>query len=280
MCLLTFVPAGTMPDTVALTNGATFNDDGHGYAIVDVERTRIITGRGMEADEMIEEFAIMRDMYPDGPAMFHSRFATDGAVNLLNCHPFTVGGDARTVLGHNGVMPLRPPKFDPRSDTRIVAEDFIPKAYGSLRRRRARLAFERWLSRHNKVVILTVDRRFRENAFILNESSGTWHKGIWYSNDGYLPYGGYTYSPGYMMSDGWVLGSSGTRTKTKFDICWNCELETNWYLGECPRCGTCFECGEKPGFCLCYTPTKVLDADRRALSAPSAAFLASLDRDE
>lgn len=277
MCLLTFLPAGTFPDPECLHNGATFNDDGHGYAIVDPERARILTGRGMDAREMIDEFVVVRDLYPDGPAMFHSRFATDGSVNLLNVHPFPVGGDSRTVLAHNGVMSIRPGAKDPRSDTRIVAEDYIPKVYGTLRRRRARLAFERWLTPYNKVVILTVDRRFRESAFILNERSGTWFNGIWYSNDGYLPYGGY----GGYTSKPWVLGSV-VESPSRATKCWVCDLRTSHYLTECPRCGVCFDCGEMPDHCLCYTPSKAIDGPERADPEPAAlaSFLAELDRDE
>lgn len=286
MCLLTFCPAGIMPDTDALTNGATFNDDGHGYAIVVPEQDRLIIGRGWDAREMIEEFATFREIHPNGPAMFHSRFATDGSVNLLNVHPFTVGGDPRTVLAHNGVMPLRPTKGDLRSDTRIVAEDHIPRAYGTLRRRRARLALERWLTKYNKVVILTVDRRFRENAFILNEQSGTWTKeGIWYSNDGYLPHAGHGYSLMRTLEGVWALGppksNFGTvRAKDKVDICWVCDAETDWSLGECPRCGVCFDCGEMPANCMCYVPTKVIDGPVRHLPAVRSDFLTSLSQDE
>lgn len=259
MCLLTFFPAGTLPDLEALMNGTTFNDDGHGYAIVDLLGARIITGRGMDAREMVDEFATLRDVYPDGPAMFHSRLATDGYINLLNCHPFVVGNDPRTVLAHNGIMPIRPGKDDPRSDTRYVAESHIPRAFGTLRRRRARLAFERWMGTYNKVVILTVDRRFRENAFILNEKAGTWVNGIWYSNDGYLPYGGYE-----TASRTWVLGPVNGKPVEESDECWVCGLRTSYRLSECPKCGVCFDCGEGWQACQCYTPSKALDGPARA----------------
>jgi glutamine amidotransferase len=268
MCLLTFFPAGIKPDTTALFNGTTFNDDGHGYAIVDVDDRRILIGRGMEAREMIDEFALMRDLYPDGPAMFHSRLATDGSVNLLNCHPFVIGGDSRTVLAHNGIMPIRPRPGDPRSDTRIVAEDHIPKAFGTLRRRRARLAFQRWLTSWNKVVILTVDRRYREHAFILNESQGKWVNGIWYSNDGYLPFGGigYSVSKGHNWWDDapkpHVIGGKSTDLDKTCE-CWVCGRTSPYYLDECPHCGVCFDCGESPRYCQCYVPAKVIDGPAR-----------------
>lgn len=261
MCLLSYYPAGIMPDAEALHNGAIFNDDGHGYAIVVPSAQRIIIDRGMVAKEMIDSFVDMRRRYPDGPALFHSRLATDGLINLLNTHPFEVGGDSRTVLAHNGIMPLRPSKGDLRSDTRIVAESFIPRAYGTLRRRRARLAFERWIQRWNKVVILTVDPRFRDHAFILNENEGIWDQDteIWYSNDMYQ---GWT--PGkyrYAWDDG-DLAVTSTRALALAPAtrqgCWACQEPVDYSLGECPKCGICFDCGEKPERCLCYVPSRRL----------------------
>jgi len=259
MCLLTFIPEGTMPDENALWHGAMLNDDGHGYAVVDLAGQRIVTGRGSDPSEMIAEFSIVRERYLDGPALFHSRFATDGLVNLLNTHPFPIGGDPRTVLAHNGIMPLRPGRDDPRSDTRLVAEQWIPKAYGSLRRRRARLAFEHWLTRNNKVVILTVDRRYRahgpgdhsDNAFILNESSGMWDNGIWYSNAGYAPW-----VPSKPSMSGMVI-MGAHREPGKEDFCWKCGLVVDFRVqDECPVCGVCFDCGETKDCCLCYSPGK------------------------
>ena len=177
MCLLTFYPATVMPDTTALFNGTFCNADGHGFAIV--AGGRLIVERGMDAQAMIEAFETARHRYPDGPALFHSRYATHGHTGLDNCHPFAVGGDARTVLAHNGVLPtvVRPVKGDPRSDTRIAAEEFLP-AFGSLRTRRNRRRFERWMTPDNKMVVLTVDRRFTQRAYLFNEASGIWDGGI------------------------------------------------------------------------------------------------------
>jgi hypothetical protein len=276
MCLLSYFPAGVMPDADALHNGAIFNDDGHGYAIVDPIGNRIIVDRGMVARDMIKSFVETRRRFPDGPALFHSRLATDGWVNLLNTHPFPVGGDPRTVLAHNGIMPLRPAKHDPRSDTRIVAEEFIPKAFGTLRRRRARLAFERWIQPWNKVVILTVDHRFRDHAFILNEEGGIWDDGAWYSNDMYQGWSPSKYR--YAWDDGDLAVTSARALESRAAVlgptdalfdqarrgkpaqrCWNCQNPADYTLGECPTCGMCFDCGEKPDRCLCYVPSRRLD---------------------
>src|SRR5207249_655873 len=103
MCLLTFFPAGVLPDTAALFNGAYLNDDGHGFAIVADEQ--LIVRRGMHAEAMIEAFDAARHQYPHGPALFHSRLGTHGIRSAANCHPFPVGGDDRALLAHNGILP-------------------------------------------------------------------------------------------------------------------------------------------------------------------------------
>jgi glutamine amidotransferase len=250
MCLLTFLPAGVMPDPAALRNGAYLNDDGHGFAIVVDDH--IIVQRGMDADVLVEAFGAVRHQHPDGPALFHSRLSTHGEASVDNCHPFPIGGDARTLLAHNGVLPklVQPAKGDPRSDTRIAAEDFLP-VFGSLRARRTRLRFERWMTPHNKVVILTVDRRFKQRAYILNEQSGIWAGEIWYSNDGYLP----------LSRTRWALPNDSLwdwppsdRLDRKLDHCWFCRAIIDVTDNQCPYCGWCLDCGEMPEDCFCYTP--------------------------
>jgi len=267
MCLLTFLPADVMPDTRALLNGAIVNDDGHGFAVVADDR--LITRRGMHAEAMVEAFAVARHAHPHGPALFHSRLSTHGKRTIDNCHPFPVGGDERTVIAHNGILPpiVQPGKGDPRSDTRIAAEDFIP-AFGSLRSRRVRLRLQQWMTRHNKMVILTVDRRFRQRAYILNEKAGIWDGGIWYSNDGYLPprYGRWELLD--QFGSDWASGHWGPfdsddgRDEYVFGRCGFCRAMLDTTDSECRFCGWCLDCGEMPEDCQCYSPA-ALDAHPR-----------------
>ena len=249
MCLLTFFPAGVLPDAAALLNGAYLNDDGHGFAIVAGDR--IIVRRGLDAERLVEAFATQRRQHRDGPALFHSRFGTHGDRSVDNCHPFPVGGDPRTVLAHNGILPtiVRPSKGDPRSDTRIAAEDFLP-LFGPLRLRRVRLRFERWMTPNNLMVILTVDRRFKQRAYILNEQYGIWDGGIWYSNDGYRPPRHRWTAPD---TSGWDW-PSWSRLDHTAGVCGFCEALIDLTACECPHCGWCLDCGEMPDDCQCYTP--------------------------
>ncbi|GAA4474563.1 hypothetical protein GCM10023170_097000 [Phytohabitans houttuyneae] len=252
MCLLTFLPPGVQPHLPSLTNGSLVNDDGHGFAIVTGDG--LLVHRGMDAVAVIDAFAEARSRYPAGPALFHSRFGTHGHAVLANCHPLRVGGDDRTVIAHNGVLPaiVQPAKKDPRSDTRIAAEVFLP-AFGPLHRRGVRLRLQRWMGKYNKMVILTVDRRFREHAYLLNEAAGTWDGGIWYSNDGYLP------APGYHFYDDWwaeeLASRHGMDRMPAVDTCANCCALTSFADGYCHTCGCCLDCRQPREECLCYTPS-------------------------
>jgi predicted glutamine amidotransferase len=187
MCMLTYLPAGIQPDTSALANGAVHNNDGHGYAIVAGDR--IITGRGMNAAAVIDEFAALRSLHPNQPALFHSRYATHGSVTEDNIHPFPIGGDPRTVLAHNGVLPKKahPSRRDPRSDTRIAADDILStKRFLTLDRPATRQRIESWLGASNKLVILTVNPRYPDHGYLFNEQAGYWDNQSWYSNRDYL----------------------------------------------------------------------------------------------
>lgn len=228
MCMLTYLPSGVLPNIKRLRNGTVSNRDGHGWAIVVPETfgtpARIITGHGMNADAVIESFRLAREQHPDGPALFHSRYTTGGVVGEYNCHPYFVwpGSDdswpwgGQTILAHNGVLSVRVPKGDKRSDTRYFAEEWGVLLYpGSnpgkdfnLNSKRGRRRLREFLGSGNKFVILTINPVFKRYAYIVNENQGIWEDDdCWYSNSGYKEktYGvgtRYSYGTGYYGS-GW-----------------------------------------------------------------------------
>lgn len=248
MCMLTFFPEGALPNEEALANGAVVNEDGHGFAIV-TGRTLLVE-RGMDAAQLIAEFVRARAQFPDGPALFHSRLATAGDIDEANCHPFRVGKSPLTVLAHNGIFPLsmQPSRRDKRSDTRIAAEDFLPgDPFGSLGARRNRRRMERWMTDRNKVVILTVDPRYRKRAYLLNEDAGVWDDGVWYSNTDYLGGHWVTYD------DDW-----DEQAYAGAQECPACETVTysvSTLDRQCQACGLCFECEMWQDACECQPGT-------------------------
>ena len=90
MCILSYLPPGAQVDADGLFNGGLSNPDGHGFALVS--KGYIITGKFLNLDEALTRFVEARERYPEGPALFHSRWATHGGVNVGNVHPFLVGG--------------------------------------------------------------------------------------------------------------------------------------------------------------------------------------------
>lgn len=242
MCLITFLPEGIEPDAEAIVAGADCNPDGHGYAIVDCDR--LLVERGLDAHTLIERFLAARRDHPAGAAMFHSRLATHGVINTANCHPFRLGADRRTVMAHNGILPVnvRPKTGERRSDSRIAAERYLPRL-GSLRQASVRHQVEEWMGPGNKMVLLTVDPAFDSTAYLLNEDSGFWVEGVWYSNQNFVDASG-PWLPS-VEHDVWA--------------CCQCDglvAET----GLCGECGHCQFCGENAPFCECWRHTTTCSA--------------------
>jgi hypothetical protein len=264
MCMLTYLPAGIQPDTTALANGAAHNDDGHGYAIVTGDR--ILSSRGMHAATVINEFTAQRHLHPAGPALFHSRFATHGPVTEANIHPFPVGGDPLTVLAHNGVLPrdAHPAYGDPRSDTRIAADNILSREeFRSIEQVRTRRRIEAWLGTFNKLVILTVNPRYPEHGYLLNERAGLWDNNIWYSNHDYLDLHP-TNTAWWGLDDGCLYCGALDAVDPDTGLCLACSA--------CPVCATdqgpcppgctrllggtcCPDCGEGFDDCTCVMPS-------------------------
>jgi len=265
MCLLTYLSPGTLPNPEHLACGATFNNDGHGYAIVTADST-LVVGRGLDADEMINAFIVDRYRHPEGPAMFHSRMATHGAEDITNVHPFPVSGDQRTVIAHNGILPIgmQPVRGESRSDTALLAAR-LGQRFGSLRHARVRAKIEKWMGTGNKLVVLTTNRAHDASAYILNEAAGTWVQGAWYSNDGYLPYSD-RYTSTYTRRHWWAededvnVRSYPWERDDDLDSCDLCNsmlASGDHYLGRCSACLSCLDCLEHVRDCQCWSPEKV-----------------------
>ena len=181
--MLVAIPPGKTPSKEELLDGACQNPDGFGYAIIGNDK-KIISNRTMKAEDSIDEFLKVRAQNPNGEAMWHCRIATHGVKTVENCHPFQIGGDPLTYLGHNGILGVKPDEGDTRSDTAIFAQDILPTV-GGVRALDNAFMFhllESWMS-GSKVVVLTVNPKAKKTMYILNEKLGTEDKdGIWWSN--------------------------------------------------------------------------------------------------
>lgn len=261
MCILSHIPAGIQIDSSIesdLWNGGINNPDGHGWAIAS-NNGQMILGKSLDLHEAIDGFVKARAMH-DGPALFHSRWATHGSVRVGNCHPFLVGNSHQTVLAHNGVLPKKahPLPHEDRSDTAILAEDLMPRQWKRLDKPSVRKSLSEWCGKGNKLVILTVEPKYRENVYIINENSGHWdgYSGLWHSNYDYK----YDWRKGSYSTTG-VIGGCSVKAEPAELVdptsCVFCNQRVNDYQ-ICTTCGTCQDCLEVSDECLCWNGSESL----------------------
>lgn len=247
MCMLSYFPPDVMPNVDHILNGALQNPDGHGWAMVvgPSGGQRLMTSKSMNRAEAIESFMKARREHMEGPAIFHSRIATSGLVDITGCHPFKVGSDNRTVVGHNGILFSPGPK-SMKSDTRIFAETMLPR-FGSLDNARKFAKLERFCS-GNKLVVLTVNPQRRRNAYIINSRLGVWEQGAWHSN--------YDFEEPYYPK--YTAAKYGYRNSDPRDLePWPCDMcgsrdAVNTYTLICEVCGCCNDCNSYKDECMCY----------------------------
>lgn len=256
MCLLVVCEPNSIPNADDLHAGACSNPHGFGFAIVAGDK--IISERSMSAKKNIARFLELREQYPDGYAMWHARYATHGVKNEQNCHPFMVGGSELIYLAHNGVLDVTIPDGDKRSDTRILAEDILPKIGGiaSLDDDTVWTMVSKWAG-GSKIAIINLDPAGNHPFYLINENLGTWDdKGIWWSNSSHKRVQ-HTPKPiatqiSYYDTGSFELDDYGA----VFDVCPNCleltDLDDNPYI--CTQCKVCFDCNAPVLECLCYTP--------------------------
>lgn len=255
MCMLCVVPPNVIPSKSKLENSALNNPHGFGFAIMIPKENRIHRERTMDADSSINRFLEMRRKYPESYAMWHARYATHGSTTIDNCHPFKVGKDNLTYLGHNGILPVDEPVGDRRSDTRIFAEDLLPAIGGvtALDNPQVLNLLEDFTS-GSKVCILTLNPKAKKPVYLLHEDKGkTDETGVWWSNDScYLSS---SYSSGYLKPLGSYTFADADDEEYGFTcaVCSHANSADDFFeFGHCTMCGSCVDCEAYFTDCLCY----------------------------
>lgn len=263
MCLLVVCSPGSTPKKADLMQGACSNPHGYGFALVAGDQ--IITYRSMSAKKTINKFLALRSENPDGYAIWHARYATHGVKNEYNCHPLKVGGDELSYLAHNGVLATHIESYDKRSDTRILAEDTLPKIGGvpALDDPNIWIMLSSWAS-GSKIAVLTLNPLANHQLYLINEHLGDWDSDdIWWSNSSYkkvTPPSRIGYSSVWTRASDYTLPevqNDPVWGDTLIDQCVNCLGLTSYMEDFCDLCHLCFDCNATRTECLCYKPTRL-----------------------
>ena len=188
MCIIASVPRGRALNEEQIDK--MWNRNSHGGGIAWIEDGKVKVYKSLKLKPIKEMILEIQKQEPSD-ILVHMRIKTNGRVCLENCHPFHI--DTQTVFAHNGIMPreFHPPAKleDDISDTRwfgqIVLEHIKLTALDDSRFIEV---LEDMIGRYNKLVILTANPKLHHESYIINESSGEWHDGIWFSNDSYKPF--------------------------------------------------------------------------------------------
>jgi glutamine amidotransferase len=156
-------------------------------------------------------------------------------------------------------------KSDKRSDTRVFAEDTLPRIGGvsALDDDNVWIMAETW-AKGSKIAILTCDPAAKHPMYLLNESAGSWdNEGIWWSNQShkrttYLEPKPISHTHKPSMYDDMKEELWDYAVDVELEVCPYCEsatdlIENPYY---CNMCKSCFDCSIFIEDCLCYTPNK------------------------
>jgi hypothetical protein len=194
MCVAIYKPVDKVLSKRTLKKCFRANPDGAGFAFLD-EKKNVDIKKGFFR---FQEFWMAYREYEKREAIIHFRWATHGAENQENCHPFPIPDGA---LIHNGIISWAAPKLaDTRSDTRIFTEDLLTgflEAGNDPRDKHFQQTLENVIGTFNKIAMF-----YKGERVILNEALGQWQDGVWYSNMAWK-YEGVRYYQSSCLVDDW-----------------------------------------------------------------------------
>ena len=183
MCVMVYVPQGSQFPLADVPEFFRGNKDGIGAAFGDGRKVRTFRTIAKNAEEAT---AFCKDVVgrAKGRALIvHFRYATHGAINLANVHPFNLAGSA---LFHNGVLAIDTETGE--VDTAVYRTRYLAPIIGN------RSAVDALTGPLGEVIGYHIDtsNKFavidkRGKVAIVNEASGAWYNGVWFSNMNWTP---------------------------------------------------------------------------------------------
>ena len=189
MCIAIYVPAGAKVSQEHLHNGWCANSDGGGMAYLRGNKVKVVKSL-MKWKDWWEVWQAAREANPSSPFLAHFRIRSTGANDADNTHPFKLKTGA---MIHNGTLTGSGADWNSGlSDTRMFVDKFGEHlTYDNVLKHKK--AIEEAIG-YNKLVFLFNNGK----GVIINEESGQWHEGAWFSTGAFRArsnhgmYGGHT----------------------------------------------------------------------------------------
>jgi hypothetical protein len=166
-----------------------------------------------------------------GNIVLHFRTASSGALSFDKCHPFMVN-DALAFVENGNLFEFSNyfpgvERFN-MTDVQRLNEKILKKLPDNfLKIPEYRTVLESYCANNFTKMLFMNDRGEVE---IINEQSGIWDRGIWYSNGGIKNYSGYGFSGAYYYNQGDIRHKGGISNANVFSS----EAKKRWRL--CSSC--------------------------------------------
>lgn len=175
MCVAIYKPSGVEIPEDILESCFNFNPHGMGFATPKNGVMRIIKGFFV-FDRFLESYR--NKINQEHPALIHFRYASAGAIDEFNCHPWRI--NAQICMIHNGT--LRHRYTQNMSDTGHFARDVLMPNQTLIFDPDFQSHVENHIGDRNKMAFLDANGE----CVIYNEHCGEWLDDAWFSNLNFL----------------------------------------------------------------------------------------------
>lgn len=215
MCLIAYSPKGTMVDRSILAYAYNQNPDGIG--IMSVSGIEKFMGKKAlkRARRYLESYLVPEQI----PYGIHFRWATHGAIQMSNTHPYEAPTGKHWVM-HNGVIGLTANEATKdESDTAVFVRKYMTDA-ASIDDTFYYKALSTKVGWGNKLLIMDDCGQF----IICNDDAGVWIDGIWFSNTYSLPNSKVPYQRNWNYSSSYTSRSDADFYRFEPKEKWDSEL--------------------------------------------------------
>ena len=170
MCVAIYKPPGVVISEDILEACFQYNPHGMGFALPKNGMMKILKG--------FFNFNVFLDHYrrvdAENAMLIHFRYASAGAIDKYNCHPWRISD--RACMIHNGT--LRHRYTHNMSDTGHFTRDILIPHQEKIFEPEFQSRVEKYIGERNKMAILDADGQ----CVIYNEQCGEWQEDAWFSN--------------------------------------------------------------------------------------------------